>query len=166
MAQTVYSPKDVDISFGGAMNIDGWLSLTINRNAENTSKEVSADGKVGITYSADRTGTFEMEVQQQNNSVNAFFSAIQGAQDKNNAPLFYDITVTDKSGGFLGQMKECYLDTPASQDLGAEATGRTWGFFVTDLPYLPNPSGFEGATQAIANADAAVNTLKTNKANL
>ena len=166
MAQNVYSPKDVDISFGGAINIDGWDSITLTRNSENTAKNISADGRLGLTYSADVTGAFDIEVQQQNSSANTFFAALQQAQDAARKPLFYNITISDKSGGVLANLKGAFLDMPASQDLSAEAGSRTWMFYVEDVQYLPDPSGFEGATEAIANAAAAVNTIKGNVTNL
>ena len=165
MAKNVYSPKDVDISFGGALNIDGWLSTTLSRNSENTSKEIAADGTLGITWSADVTGSFEIEVQQQNSAVNAYCAALQQAQDINNSPLFFDITISDKSGGVLAYLKDTYLDMPAGQDLAAEASGRTWMFYVANLQYLPDPSGFEGATKVIADAKAAVDTIQNNVIN-
>ena len=164
MAQQVYSPKDVDISFGGAINVDGWDSITISRNSENTSKNISADGRLGLTYSADVTGAFDIEVQQQNSAVNAFCSGIQQAQDIAGKPLFYDITISDKSGGVLTYLKGAFLDMPANQDLGAEASGRTWMFYVENVQYTPDPLG--SGSVDVANALAAVNTIASNTTNL
>lgn len=158
MAKTVYSPKDVDISIGN-FNIDGWEGITLSRNTENTSKNISADGVLGLTYSADVTGAFEIEVQQQNSSVNAYFAEVQRVQDIQLSPLFFDITISDKSGGVLSYLKNAFLDNPAGQDLGAEAGSRTWMFYVENIQYVPNPSGFENETVAIAAAKAAVLAL-------
>jgi len=135
----VYSPKEVDIAFGG-YNVDGWDSLTIERNGDNTSTNVSADGKVAYSYSADTTGKFDVEVQQQNSSANAFFASIQAVQDKYKLPVFYDITITEKSGGVMVQMSDVHLQRPANQSLSAEAGGREWGFFVEELLYNPEAS--------------------------
>lgn len=165
MAKNVYSPKDVDISFGGALNIDGWDSTTLSRNSENTAKNISADGILGLTYSADVTGTFEIEVQQQNSAVNTYCAALQQAQDFNRTPLFFDITISDKSGGVLAYLKNSFLDMPANQDLATEAGSRTWMFYVENVQFLPDPSGFEGATKEIADAKAAVDTIKNNVIN-
>lgn len=164
MAQNVYSPKDVDISFGGAINVDGWDSITITRNSENTSKNISADGRLGLTYSADVTGSFDIEVQQQNSAVNSFCSGIQQAQDLARKPLFYDITISDKSGGVLTYLKGAFLDMPANQDLAVEASSRTWMFYVENVQYLPDPLG-TGSTD-VANAIAAVGTISGNITNL
>ena len=164
MAQNVYSPKDVDIAIAGA-NIDGWDSITISRNTENTSKNISADGTLGLTYSADVTGSFELEVQQQNSPVNAFFSAIQLGQDDQRKPLFFDLAITDKSGGAFANLKGVFLDMPANQDLATEAGSRTWMFYVSNLNYVPSPPGFEGVA-TIASAVAAYNTLNNNLTNI
>lgn len=165
MAKNVYSPKDVDISFGGAINVDGWDSVTLTRNTENTAKNISADGILGLTYSADVTGSFEIEVQQQNSAVNTYCAALQQKQDLDLKPLFFDITISDKSGGVLAYLKNAFLDMPANQDLAIEAGSRTWMFYVENIQYVPNPSGFEGATEAIANAIAAVDTIAGNATN-
>lgn len=165
MAKNVYSPKDVDISFGGAINVDGWDSVTLARNTENTAKNISADGILGLTYSADVTGSFEIEVQQQNSAVNTYCAALQQKQDLDLQPLFFDITISDKSGGVLAYLKNAFLDMPANQDLAIEAGSRTWMFYVENIQYVPNPSGFEGATEAIANAIAAVDTIAGNATN-
>ena len=165
MAQNVYSPKDVDISFGGAINIDGWDSITLTRNSENTAKNISADGRLGLTYSADVTGAFDIEVQQQNSSANTFFAALQQLQDAARKPIFYDVTVTDKSGGVLAYLKGAFLDMPANQDLSAEAGSRTWMFYVENVQFLPNPSGFDDV-ETYAKAAAAANTLINNVTNL
>lgn len=165
MAKNVYSPKDVDISFGGALNIDGWDTISLSRNTENTGKNIAADGTLGLTYSADVTGSFEIEVQQQNSAVNTYCAALQQAQDIALSPYFFDITISDKSGGVLAYLKNAFLDMPANQDLAAEAGSRTWTFYVENLQYLPDPSGFEGATKAIADAKAAVDTIMGNVIN-
>lgn len=165
MAKNVYSPKDVDISFGGAINVDGWDSVSLSRNTENTTKNISADGILGLTYSADVTGAFEIEVQQQNSAVNTYCAALQQAQDLQLSPLFFDITISDKSGGVLAYLKNSFLDMPANQDLAIEAGSRTWMFYVENIQYLPDPSGFEGATKEIADAKAAVDTILNNTTN-
>lgn len=160
-----YSPKDVDIAFGG-FNIDGWDSITLGRNSENTTHNQSADGVTAYTKVADTTGSMEVEVQQQNNSVNAYFAALQQAQDAQEDLIFFDAALSDKSGGVLAYAKNCHLQKSANQDLASEAGGRSWMFFVEDLQYIPNPSGFEGAEKAISDAVAAVNTLKSNTTNI
>ena len=166
MSQNVYSPKDVDISFGaGGLNVDGWDSITISRNSENTSKNIAADGRLGLTYSADVTGSFDIEVQQQNSAVNAFCAELQRQQDIARKPYFFNLTVSDKSGGVLCDLKGAFLDMPANQDLAAEAGSRTWMFYVENIQYKPNPSGFEGATEAITNAQALVANVIGNSTN-
>lgn len=158
----VYSPKDVDISFGGAINVDGWDTVTITRNTENTTVVPSADGRQGYTYSADRSGSFEIEVQQQNSAVNMYCAALQQAQDLQNLPLFFDITVSDKSGGVLCYLKACHLSSPADQNLAIEAGSRTWMFFVENVQFVPNAPGVEGQVSGVADAVAAVNTIMSN----
>jgi hypothetical protein len=163
MSNTVYSPGDVNISIGG-FNVDGWDSITMSRNAENTGKNISADGKVGLTQSADKTGVCEIEVQQQNSAFNSYAAEIQRIQDTTGTLLRFDIVVSDKSGGILSNLNTAHLDVPASQDLSQEAGSRTWAFFVSDMEYLPNIGGF-GDLTAISNAQAAVNNLLDNVLN-
>lgn len=166
MSNTVYSPKEVDISFGGAINVDGWDSVSISRNTENTAKNISADGKLGLTYSADVTGSFEIEVQQQNSAVNTFCAYLQLQQDSLGKPLFFDITIADKSGSSLVYLSNAFLDMPSNMDLATEAGSRTWTFYVETVRYLPNPSGFESETKAISDAISSVNTILNNTTNL
>ena len=164
MAQNVYSPKDVDIAVAGT-NIDGWDSITINRNTENTTTHISADGKPKQTYSADTTGTVELEVQQQNSPVNSFFAAVQQGQDLAQNIAYFGITVLDKSGGVLVEMRDAFLNNPAAQDLAGEQTNRTWMLYVNDLRYLPNPAGTEGL-EGVAQALSAADTILSNVKNL
>lgn len=165
MAQ-VYSPKDVDISFGGAISIDGWDSVSVSRNSENTSKNISADGRLGLTYSADATGTFDIEVQQQNSVANSFFAELQKQQDKAQYPLFYNITISDKSGGVLTELSGAFLDMPADQSLASEAAGRTWMFYVENMGYTPTASGHTGGSeQSVSRAEEAVEGIKESVTN-
>jgi hypothetical protein len=160
-----YSPKDVDISFG-PFNIDGWENVSISRNSDNTSHNQSADGVTSYTKIADSTGMMELEVQQQNDSVNAYLAAIQKLQEESDDLLFFDATITDKSGGVFAYANSCHLQKSANQDLAAEAGSRTWTFFIEDLAYNPSPSGLSDATGKIAAAVAAANTLKSNTTNI
>lgn len=158
----VYSPADVNISVGN-VNIDGWDSISISKSVDNTTRNIGSDGQVGITYTADQTGMFELEVQQQNSPVNRMCAAWQQAQDLNKRLVYADIVVTDKSGGVLTYMKNCYLDSPADQSLAAEAGSRTWGFFVTKLQYVPDTEGSQ--TTKAAEALASINSILNNTAN-
>lgn len=163
MAISTYSPKDVDINIAGvAFPLDGWDSITVARNEDNTSKNISADGKLGLTMIADITGTLEIEVQQQNSAINSLFSAIQGAQDASNDVIPINFTLTDSSGGMLVTLFNSFLDKPSDMDYSKEAGSRTWMFYVESINYVPNPDGLTGAALlAAANAAAAVATLKT-----
>lgn len=163
MSNITYSPKDVDIAIAG-FNIDGWDSITISRNVENTSKNISADGRLGLTKSADQTGSCEVEVQQQNSPVNAFFAAIQTAQDAASDVTRFDLTISDKSGGVLCYLNQAFLDMPANQDLAAEAGSRTWMMYVTKLLYVANPNGAD-TPQDVLEAIAAANTIIGNTTN-
>jgi len=159
----VYSPADVDVSVGG-FNIDGWDTITISRSVDNTTRNIGADGPVGITYTADQTGMCEIEVMQQNGPVNRMCAAWQQAQELNRNVVYADIVVTDKSGGVLTYMKNCYLDSPAEQALSSEAGSRTWGFFVTKLQYVPDTEG--NSTTKAAEALASINSILSNTANI
>ena len=158
MTTKTYSPKDVNIAMGG-VNIDGWESFTIQREAPNTTEQVSADGAfVGITYSANKTGMAELTVQQQNSPANFFLAAVQAEQDKLGKPLHYTIVVEDKSGGVICNLNESFLKTPANMDLAAEQTDRTWGFFVPAMDYYPDILGTDSPEAIVAAA--ALQTIK------
>lgn len=159
MSSKVYSPKDVNISIFG-QNIAGWDSVTITRNSENASTVISADGVAKQTYSADSTGTFDIEVQQTNSPVNSFMSAVQAAQDQQQDLLYMPITIEDKSGGVFVKMSEAFLNMPANMDLTTEMTSRTWMLYVNNMQYLPNPSGTEGLT-GIVTAENILTDLKS-----
>ena len=162
MNYDVYSPADVDISVGG-VNIDGWDSISISKAVENTTKNIAADGPVGLTWTADETGSCEIEVIQQNSPVNRFCATWQMMQQQARKPYYADITVSEKSGGVLCYLKGCFLDNPADQNLGDTAGSRTWMFFVTKLQYAPDVTG--KATTESAEAIAAMNTILSNSVN-
>ncbi len=164
MSKQVYTPKQVSISFGG-FNATGWDSVSLSRNGENTAKSVSADGVHAYTKMSDSSGTFEIEVQQQNSNFNAWAAALQSAQDLEDNIFFFDIVLSDKSGGVLCRLNSAHLDTPASQELSGEHTGRTWVFYVEELEYLPVPEGMSETATGVAEAAAAVNTIKNNLLN-
>lgn len=152
----VYSPKQVNISVFG-QNISGWSSITISRNSENATTHISADGEPRQTKSADTTGTFEIEVQQQNSPVNSFLSAVQAAQDEQQNLQYLPITIEDKSGGVFVKMTDAFLNMPSNMDLAAEQTSRTWLFYVNKMSYVPNPTGSEGLTGIITAQNILAN---------
>jgi hypothetical protein len=143
----------------GGVPIDGWMSVTIGRNSDNSSQVLSADGRVGYTKVADKTGMFELEVQQQNNSVNTYLAALQQAQDSLDDLIFMEIVVSDKSGGVLADASNCHLQKPSNQDLAAESGSRNWSFFVEELDYRADPDGFLGKAAVIDAATASVTSL-------
>ncbi len=157
-----YSALDTDVSFG-SIDISGWDNISVSRNEANTTRNTSADGRHGITMSADRSGMVELEVQQQNSPVNRAMAALQAEQDLSNDLVRFDITIKERSGGVLVYMSNCYLDSPASQDLSKEAGSRTWTFFVDTMIFAPDVTGDAG--NAATEALAFVNTLKNNTAN-
>ena len=164
MSNTVYSPKEVILQLGG-VKVDGWNTISLGRNEDNSSETISADGRVATTWNADNTGTLEVEVQQQNTPVNFFLSALQLKQDTLNSPLYLGGSLTDPAGNILCEMKGVYLKTPARQDLAKEETSRTWGFFVSDLKYLAVPAKYAGDAAAVSTANSAVNTVLENSIN-
>lgn len=141
-----YAPEDVDIAVG-SFNIDGWISASTKKSSDNTTEFIGIDGRVGMTYTEDRTGVFELEVLQQNNSVNRMCAAWQQAQDANKTPIFANITINDKSGGHLVFLRDCHLKSPADQDLSTEGGSRTWTFFVSRLNYSTEIDGTGGISE-------------------
>ena len=89
------------------------------------------------TVIADNTGTFEIKLQQHNSEFNMFVSALDLITKTTNDLLFFAITITDRSGSELVNLKYVHLRKIAPQALAAEAGTRTHMFHVDDVQYLP-----------------------------
>ncbi len=165
MAKT-YSPKDVKIVVGGFQNVSGWTSITVDRNSDNSSTIVSADGVPAHTVIADNTGTFEIELQQHNSEFNMCVAALDLKTKTTNDLLFFDITITDRSGSELVKLKDVHLRKMAPQALAAEAGTRTHMFHVDDVQYLPAAEGISETASEVLNANNFVDFISEQAQNL
>lgn len=165
MAKT-YSPKDVKIVVAGFQDVSGWTSITVDRNSDNSSTIVSADGIPAHTVIADSTGTFEIELQQHNSEFNMCIAALDLKTKTDNDLLFFDITITDRSGSTLVNLKDVHLRKMAPQALAAEAGTRTHMFHVDDVQYLPAAEGIAQTSADVLNANNFVDFISEQAQNL
>lgn len=165
MAKT-YSPKDVKIVVAGFQDVSGWTSITVDRNSDNSSTTVSADGRPAHTVIADSTGTFEIELQQHNSEFNMCIAALDLQTKTDNDLLFFDITITDRSGSSLVNLKDVHLRKMSAQNLAAEAGTRTHMFHVDNVEYLPSPEGFQETDADVLNANNFVDFIAEQAQNL
>lgn len=156
-----YSPKKVNISFAGTSSVVGWVSLAIDRNSDNTATSLGADGTVAHTVIADDTGTFELTVLQQNSEVNLIIAGLQAKDNAESDITYFDVVVSDKSGGVLCYLDDCHLRKVGSQDLAAEAGERAHSFHVDNVRYVALPEGISESATAVANASAAIDAISS-----
>lgn len=164
MAKT-YSPKDVKITVGGFQDVTGWTSITVDRNSDNSSTIISADGVPAHTVIADETGTLEIELQQHNSEFNLAIAALDLNAKTTNDLLFFDVTITDRSGSALVNLKDVHLRKMAAQALAAEAGTRTHMFHVDYVQYLPTPEGFQDTADDVVNAQNFVSFVTDTASN-
>jgi hypothetical protein len=160
--QRTYSPKDVIATFaGGAMTFNGFAEGTFiqaSRNADNSSSVIGAQGDVGLTVNADKTGSITFTLLQ-TSTTNATLSHVQNSQDFSNELLRGDIVITDPSGGYLCYAKGCHIMTPPEMNLADEQNSKVWVFFVEDLQFGAVGNLIEDAS-VIANANSLISTLR------
>ncbi len=162
----VYSPKDVKITVGGFQDVTGWTSITIDRNSDNSSTIISADGIPAHTAIADDTGSFEIETHQLNSEFNSCIAALDLDAKTRNDLLFFNVTVTDRSGSTLAILNDVHLRKMAPPSLGAEAGTRTNMFHVDEVIYLPNAEGISDTASDVINANNFVNLIAGQSQNI
>lgn len=166
MSIRVYSPKKVAVDIAG-VSVEGYSDGTFieaNRNTPNTTQVVGADGKVGLSYSADNTGTVTLTLQQ-NSPTNLMLSAIQNLQDVRQTVLRFPISVMDPSGGFLMVATNCHILQAPPASLGAELESKSWEFYVEDLRYTETPEGLSVDPTAAAAISVALASIDANGLN-
>lgn len=163
MAQTLrdFVPESVSISWGG-INMEGFAEdtfVTVARSVANTTTSVGADGTVGITKNADRTGTVEVTLMQ-NSSTHRFLSAIQLAQDNDLELYRANMTITDPSGGMICKIEAAHIQNPPEVALGGDQNAKTWTFFAERIDYIEAPSGFVQSAGEASRIDDAVSQVR------
>lgn len=164
MAQTLldFVPEDVAISWGGVA-ITGYAPdtfITVRRNATNTITSVGADGSVGITKVADKTGEIEITLMQ-NSSAHEWLAGTQALQD-NGSLQRANFTVADASGGAFIRAINVHIMEAPEITLGADQNTKTWKFFAERLTYTEFPEGVaenSARTARVADAIDAVSNV-------
>ncbi len=164
MAQTLndFSPQQVGISWGG-VPFTGYAEdtfVTVSRNTDNTTASVGADGSVGITKNADKTGTIEVTLMQ-TSETHRILSAIQLTQDQTDQLYRANMTVTDPSGGFIAKMFNVHIQTPPEVSLGSDQNPKTWTFYAERIDYVDVPAGFAQAASEVSKIDDAISGIQS-----
>lgn len=156
-----YSPSAVGMSWG-AIQFTGYAEDTfvvVSRNEDNSTNTVGADGSVGITVNANKSGTCEVTLMQ-TSPTHRYLSAIQATQDQQDTVFRANMTITDPSGGFLCKMQAVHIMTPPEVSLGSDQNEKTWTFFAERIDYVDAPAGFAQAVGEISRIEDAVSGIQ------
>lgn len=154
-----FVPENVAISWGGVA-ITGFAPdtfITTRRNSANTTSAVGADGSVGITKNADKTGEIEISLMQTSDS-HIWLAGVQALQDYGDLQRA-NMTVADASGGYFLRATNVHIMEPPEISLGADQNTKTWKFYAEQLQYTEFPEGFAekaGAASRVADAIDAI----------
>lgn len=155
-----YSPADVYLTFAGITTLRGWTSIKVDRNTENYSQTVSADGRPSYTLSADKTGIMEVSVKQTNTEFHLAMAALQQVIDSfPEAAIAFTANLIERNGGNTTIISGVRLNKMASQDFETEEGERTYTFLIEDVKYVPTPEGLSSASRAIASATSFADTI-------
>lgn len=163
MAQTLrdFVPESVSINWG-TLTLRGFAAdtfVTVARSVANTTAQVGADGSVGITKNADRTGTIEVTLMQ-NSESHRFLSAIQAAQDADDELYRAGMTISDPSGGMICKMFNVHIQTPPEVSLGGDQNPKTWMFYAEQIIYTEEPALFNVSADEAARVSDAVDQIR------
>lgn len=159
--QRVYVPGKVKVNIGGA-DVGGFAPgtfLTMERSSDNTQSDVGAGGDPAHTKSSDLTGTIELTLLQ-TSDTNRTLSGIQALDDFTQDITFFDMTVTDPSGGTVAQADSVHIKKAAPITLADGQTAKTWNLFADELIYTDAPPGFVEVAGKVGQISNAVNTVK------
>lgn len=149
-----FSPAQVGINWGG-IPFTGFAAdtfITVSRNSPNSNTEVGADGSVGHTVVADKTGTIEVTLMQ-TSVTHRYLSAIQLAQDSSGDLYRANMTVVDPSGGFICKAIGVHIQEPPEVSLGGDQNEKTWTLFADRLLYTDAPAGFAKPAGEVSKID-------------
>ncbi|ATN93396.1 hypothetical protein [Pseudoalteromonas phage J2-1_QLiu-2017] len=159
MSKQIYTPQNVSLAFNG-VPLKSFVSLTVERNADNMSTTPDIYGKHAFTVNPDKSGALTLELQQADYVGNAVFAGIDLAQKEGQELIFMTVTVSDPSGSLLATLEDVVLQKFAPSDLSSEAGTRSHTFFVEDLTYIPVPESIGETVADAVNAVAAVDAIK------
>jgi hypothetical protein len=157
-----YSPKDVVIAWGGVA-ITGVAEdtfITVTRNSDNSDTVVGAQGVVAHTKIADQTGMIELTLLQ-NAEANVVLTDIQLAQDGASDMFFWNMTITDPSGGMLWDARDAHLRRASDVTLGSGQNAKTYTFFVDELVAVGANSEIANALGIASRVNAAAGVIKS-----
>jgi hypothetical protein len=161
--QKTYSPAKVEVSLAGVLTLTGFAegtSIQAARAVDNSSQTVGMQGDVGLTATANSTGTLTFTLMQ-NSESNLAMSVLQNAQDLAKTLFRFGVTVSDPSGGFLCHAEGCHVMTPAEMSLGDTQESKVWVLFVEDLRFFDAERlKAVGAATALSKAKNAVDQLR------
>jgi len=156
----VYNPQAVDIAWGGVVleGVADGTFIEAVRNQGNSQTKVGAYGDPCHTKIVDKTGTITITFLQQSDS-NKILSAVQLAQDVSDDLIRLDMSIRDKSGGFLCYVNSAHLMTVPSMTLADDSTNRAWVWFADRIDYadtIPEIGLPVGKAAKIASAISTV----------
>lgn len=157
----VYSSRQVQISFlGETVSGTAETFANIQRNSDFTTEKVGGDGSVGISISPDRTGMFELTVDQ-GSTANTFLSGVIELQETAGTFHTGSITLVDPSGAAIVKLSDCHIKSGPTVVLGSERQDNTWTIFCSDYTYLSVPEGFADTAGVLVDVAASLENLDT-----
>jgi len=164
--QKTYSPAKVVVNLAGVLTLTGFAegtSIQAARAVDNSSQTVGMQGDVGLTATANQTGTLTFTLMQ-NSEANLALSALQNAQDIDKTLYRTGISISDPSGGFLCHAEGCHIMTPPEMSLGDTQESKVWVFFVESLQFF-TVGRLLGGAKALSEAKNAVDVIRGISAN-
>lgn len=117
----------------------GIVSVNPTRNEDSFTEQVGADGEVTRSKTNNRTGNFEI-VMQQSSPDNSFLQNLINTDENTVAP--FAAGCKDLSGTYTALGARSYIVKPADNGLERDAGERTWNIRTTNMEILGggNPS--------------------------
>jgi archaellum component FlaG (FlaF/FlaG flagellin family) len=130
MSIQTYDPKDVNVTVDGniitGFSEDGFIK--VEKNEDNFTPYVGAQGEVSFSNSADKTGKITVTVQSSSPS----FLVLNKLSAQNKT---YPVSVSDLNTGMVVGGTDCRIMKPAAFEAGKEISEREFEIFVSTLTY-------------------------------
>ena len=127
MYQTrTYDPGQVDLNVGGR-DITGYADGTfidVERNVDQTTLVVGADGESTVALSQNRSGKFTITLQQSSPS-NDYLNSLCNALEARSGG-FVPVLVKDNNGTTLAAAKKAWVVKRAKASFGKDVENREW----------------------------------------
>lgn len=128
-----YDPKQVHVIVNGR-SLTGFADGTfvkVSRDEDTFKLQVGADGEACRTKSNNRSGTYELTLQQSSEG-NKILSDIALADETSNSGVVA-VMVKDGSGNSLHTSESAWVQKPSDAEYGKDAGSRTWVLRTDDL---------------------------------